>query len=239
MALVAAAVCPHPPLLVPEVSAREPVAARAPALEAARRLVASRPEVVVVVGDDRETTAYTGSDSGSFDGFGVDLRVSLGPRACDGQAVLPLSLTVGAWLLRRTGWTGDRQGYGISRRAGAADAAAAGGAIAGLGERVALLVMGDGSARRGPKAPGSEDDRARGYDAAVGAALAAADPAALLALDPDLALDLLATGRASWQVLAGAALAAGAPAGGWLGDLTYDDAPFGVGYFVASWEPAP
>jgi hypothetical protein len=238
MAHVAAAVCPNPPLLVPEVSAAEPVAARAPALEAVRRLVASHPEVVVVVGDDQETTAYTAADSGSFDGFGVDLRVSLGPRACGGQAVLPLSLTVGAWLLRRTGWTGDRQGYGVSARSAADEAAAAGGEIAALGERVALLVMGDGAARRGPKAPGSQDERCAGFDASVAAALAAADPKALLALDAALAADLLATGRASWQVLAGAALAPGAPARGWLGELTYDDAPFGVGYFVASWEPA-
>ncbi|MCL9798409.1 hypothetical protein MXD58_029670, partial [Frankia sp. AgKG'84/4] len=66
------------------------------------------------------------------------------------------------------------------------------------------------------------------------------DPAGLLALDPTLATDLLAAGRASWQVLAGALLAATRagrqqPAAAWTSDLLYDDAPYGVGYLVAVW----
>ena len=61
-------------------------------------------------------------------------------------------------------------------------------------------------------------------------------PRALLALDVALARDLLVAGRAAWQALAGAALDA-PPAGGWHARLTYDDAPFGVGYFVAAWFP--
>jgi hypothetical protein len=98
---------------------------------------------------------------------------------------------------------------------------------------VALLVMGDGSARRGEKAPGYDDPRARPYDDAVARALATADLAALRGLDPGLAAELLASGRAPWQVLAGAAAGTG-----WRGDLSYYAAPYGVAYFVAGWRPS-
>jgi aromatic ring-opening dioxygenase LigB subunit len=95
---------------------------------------------------------------------------------------------------------------------------------------VALLVMGDGSACRTVKAPGYLDERAEAYDAAVAAALGGADTAALAALDAELSAALKASGRAPWQVLAGAA--EGADVGG---ELLYDEAPYGVGYFVAAW----
>ncbi len=68
---------------------------------------------------------------------------------------------------------------------------------------VGLLVLGDGSNRHGDRAPAARDDRAGPFDDQVGAALAAADPAALLALDAALAAELDAVGRAAWQVLAG------------------------------------
>jgi hypothetical protein len=68
----------------------------------------------------------------------------------------------------------------------------------------------------------------------VRTALAAADPAGLLALDANVATELGAMGRAAWQVLAGAALAVGEP---WTGELLYSDLPFGVAYHVAVWDP--
>jgi aromatic ring-opening dioxygenase LigB subunit len=95
---------------------------------------------------------------------------------------------------------------------------------------VGLLVMGDGSACRSEKAPGYLDERAAAFDASVAAALAAADTAALTTLDEGLAAELRAVGRASWQVLAGAAEGTGL-----TGTLLYEGAPFGVGYFVATW----
>jgi hypothetical protein len=58
----------------------------------------------------------------------------------------------------------------------------------------------------------------------------------LLALDPGLAADLWCDGRASWQAAAGAVLADSTGVRGeWRGRLRYDDAPYGVGYLVASW----
>jgi aromatic ring-opening dioxygenase LigB subunit len=102
--------------------------------------------------------------------------------------------------------------------------------LAARAERVALLVMGDGSACRTVKAPGYLDDRAEAFDAAAAHALGTADPGALIALDALLAYELKAAGRAPWQVLAGAGEGAGL-----RGQLLYEDATYGVGYLVATW----
>jgi len=109
------------------------------------------------------------------------------------------------------------------------------GDLAAASVRVGLLVMGDGSACRGLRAPGYDDPRAEPFDGAVAGALARADAPALLSLDPALATQLRAAGRAPWQVLAGAAQATG---GQWRGAVTYQAAPYGVAYLVAFWEPA-
>ncbi|MCZ9338540.1 hypothetical protein NGM37_12215, partial [Streptomyces sp. TRM76130] len=92
------------------------------------------------------------------------------------------------------------------------------------------LVLGDASACRSVKAPGYLDERAAPFDAAVARALGAADLAAVRALDPELARELKVSGRAPWQVLAGAAEDAALG-----GALLYEDAPYGVGYVVAAW----
>ncbi|MDN5751571.1 MAG: hypothetical protein L0H64_24250, partial [Pseudonocardia sp.] len=99
-------------------------------------------------------------------------------------------------------------------------------------EPVGLLVVGDGAATHPAKAPGHLDERAGPFDDAVSDALRTADPAALAALDPSVAAQLWAAGRAPWQVLAGAAACTE-----WAGDLLYSAAPFGVGYHVALWTP--
>src|SRR5215472_10531936 len=84
--LIAGAVCPHPPLLIPAAlgsAASDPPAELRKVAAAAARAVAglaeARPEVIVVVG------------GGAAD------------------RVLPLSLTVGRWLLERGGIL-DRDG---------------------------------------------------------------------------------------------------------------------------------
>jgi aromatic ring-opening dioxygenase LigB subunit len=94
---------------------------------------------------------------------------------------------------------------------------------------VALLVMGDGSARRSRRAPGHLDERSEAFDAEVERAVRDGDLGALLAIDAQLARDLMATGRAAWQVLAGA-VDGKAPAA----TIRYRDDPFGVAYLVAS-----
>ena len=69
-----------------------------------------------------------------------------------------------------------------------------------------------------------------GFDRHVVRLLAAADVEGLMALDPSLADDLLVAGRAPWQVAAAAVTQPMRAA------VLYDDAPYGVGYFVAGWE---
>ncbi|MGW6408513.1 class III extradiol dioxygenase subunit B-like domain-containing protein [Streptomyces vinaceus] len=233
--LVAAAVCPAPPLLVPDVAAGaapELADARTACSDALAVLAASRPDLLVVVGaaDQDHRGPYPQGSRGGFHGFGVGADVQLGDGE-EGPRLLPPSLAVGAWLLRRARWgAAPVEGLGVGEPLDAARCLEAGRELAAREERVALLVMGDGSACRTLKAPGYLDERAAAFDAAAGRALAAADTAALAALDAGLAQELQAAGRAPWQVLAGAAEGAGLD-----GRLLYEDAPYGVGYFVAAW----
>jgi hypothetical protein len=235
--LVAAAVCPCPPLLVPELAAGaagELDEARAACYDAVAVLAAARPDRLVLVGpaEERGLGAFPPGTRGSLHGFGADVEVALGEgRREAGTRELPPSLTVGAWLLERTGWrAAPVEGLGIGEPLARERCAAIGRELAVGTGRLALLVMGDGSACRTPRAPGAYDERAAAFDAAVARALGEANHAALAALDPALAEDLHAAGRSGWQLLAGAADGAGLG-----GRLLYDDAPYGVGYFVASW----
>ena len=90
--------------------------------------------------------------------------------------------------------------------------------------------MGDGPGRRVRGVPGATDPGADRYDDQLTAALAAADPGALAALDPRRDEELFVAGRAAWQVLAGAA-----SGGAFTADLRYAAAPFEVSYYVATW----
>ncbi|MFC9757852.1 class III extradiol dioxygenase subunit B-like domain-containing protein [Streptomyces sp. NPDC056921] len=236
--LVAAAVCPCPPLLVPEVAA-----GAAPELDTLRDacadalgvLAAARPDLLIVVGPAAPSGRgpHLEGATGTFEGFGVGLGVRLGRDLGPVGAghSLPPSLAVGAWLLARAEWAGAPvEGLGVGEPLAAERCTSTGRDLAARAERVALLVMGDGSACRTLKAPGYLDERAEAFDAAAARALGAADPDALIALDESLAYELKAAGRAPWQVLAGAAQ--GADLGG---RLLYEDAPYGVGYLVAAW----
>ncbi|MFD5556000.1 class III extradiol dioxygenase subunit B-like domain-containing protein [Streptomyces sp. NPDC127068] len=237
--LVAAAVCPCPPLLVPEVAsgaAPELDGLRAACDEALRDVLAARPDLVVAVGpaEGHDQIGYPQGARGTFRSFGVPLDVSLGraePDAAVPGPSLPVSLAVGAWLLDRVGWTGPVRGLAAGsdrdRRANHGDGAR----TAGAADRVALLVLGDGSARRSLKAPGYLDERAERVDADLARALGRTDDGTFLpSLDADLARDLMISGRSPWQVLDGAADGARLS-----GRLLYEAAPYGVGYFVASW----
>ncbi|MEU6826603.1 class III extradiol dioxygenase subunit B-like domain-containing protein [Streptomyces atriruber] len=237
--LVAAAVCPSPPLLVPEVAAGaapELDAARAACSDAIGVLAAARPDRLVVIGPAEQSGRgpHPQGARGSFRGFGVDVDVRLGPAGAETGAVqreLPPSLAVAGWLLARTQWsTAPVEGLGVGEPLEAERCLQVGEEIGALADRVALLVMGDASACRTLKAPGYLDERAAGFDAEVGRALGGADVAALKALDTGLAYELKAAGRAPWQVLAGAADGAALS-----GELLYEDAPYGVGYVVAAW----
>ena len=94
----------------------------------------------------------------------------------------------------------------------AADCLALGRELAASAPRVALLAVGDGTARRSASAPGYLDERAAPFDEAVERAVRDGDLPALAALDPALAADLMAAGRPAWQALRRRLLAARAGA---------------------------
>lgn len=237
--VVAAAVVPSPPALVPEVAAGaagDLDELRTSCEAAVRGLVDARPDTVVVIGSAARSGLRSHEESVDLTDYGLPGRIAGGP----GPARLPLSLGLGTWLLRRAGWSGATRAYGIRPDATPEQAThLAQGVLADCaGIRIAVLCVGDGSARREDSSPRWPDPRAVGYDHGVAAALGAADLVALLALDPVQAAELAVEGRAAWQVLAGLVTQTGAD----LGDsrLLLATAPWGVGYFVACWRgPGP
>jgi hypothetical protein len=225
--IVAAALLPHPPLLLRELGGgTDPVPdLRAAAVEVVRDLVGAADEVVVVGPADASATwdPATPVDVRRFGGNGD--RVGAG---------LPLSLGVGRRLLDDAGWYGQVELRSIAWDADDPESLAAD--VAARPGRTALLVLGDGSARRGEKAPGYLDERAFPFDDALAKALAGADAEALHGLDQQLAADLMVLGRSSFRLLGAVALVQGGPVDA---TLTYRDDPFGVTYLVALWTFTP
>ena len=144
--------------------------------------------------------------------------------------MLPPAPGIGAYLLDQAGYAGERLIWSVSADEPVAGCRKLGADLAGRDARTALLVIGDGSARRGPRAPGHFDERAAAFDADVERAVRAGDTQALLDLDPALARELMATGRPAWQVLAGA-LESARPLSV---AVRYAGDPFGVAYLVAT-----
>lgn len=267
--IVSAAVCPHPPLLVPAVAtgaAHELDDLRTACLAAIDQLTVAHPDRLVIIGSGPHTgTRYAADTPGTFAPYGAPaVRVGSDPptaqadsaesRARAGsvksdaparseplagseslgrsvEQALPLSLLIGTWLVEQSKAANfPRTGVTVAADETPTACAELGEELAAGNDRVALLVMGDGSARRSEHSPVHLHPRAELFDSTVAAALDLADCVTLAALDPDLATDLHAAGRAPWQVLAGAAASADLQ-----GALTYHAAPYGVGYLVALW----
>jgi hypothetical protein len=239
--LIAGAVCPHPPLLIPAAlgaAGSDPPAGLRRVSEATARavarLAAARPDLLVVAGGGAADREYGADAAGGLHAFGVEVTIGTG------EPVLPLSLTVGRWLLERGGIL-DHAGspvdgppvvfQEVDRYAAAGDCLKLGRILADRAPRVALLAMGDSCARPAQEAPGVPDLEAQDYDEEVAEALAAADARWLARLDPALDSELVVAGRAAWQVLAGAARGCRMD-----GRLLCMSAPYGVTYLVASWE---
>jgi hypothetical protein len=228
--LTAAAICPHPPLLIPEVTGgpgnAELSALREACHAAVATLLASCPDILVVVGGADRTMRYPADAAGSLVGYGVWFTVG------NGSPVLPLSLAVGRWLLGSVSaiW------QGVAADAAPDDCLLLGARLAGLAPSVAILAMGDGPGRRARRAPGAIDADADRYDKQVTTALASGNFSALADLDPSLDEELFVAGRAAWQVLAGAALVDADPGDArFAARLGYAGAPFEVSYFVSTW----
>lgn len=215
----AVAWCPHPPLLLPPVgagAAGEFFALRAACIEAVGGLQMAEIDRVMVIG-------AAGREHG-VRGFapGVD---QLPP------GELPLSLTLGDWLLDQAGVAAPRSFVAVGPDGMPASNADQAAAVRSNTEATALLVMGDGTARRSMKGPGYLDPRAEVFDSDIVTALRAGDVAALATLDSELAADLLVAGIGAWK----AAAAILATEGPWQSRVLFADAPLGVMYVVASW----
>ena len=229
--IAAAAICPCPPLLAAELTGQADILPelRAACAAAVARLLAAAPDVVAVVGPGERTGPWPPQGRLGFAAYAPALAGD--PAA---RPALPLALGIGALLLDEAGYTGPRALHGIAASAPPQECLALGGQVAASAPRVALLAVGDGTARRSASAPGYLDERAAPFDAAVERAVRDGDLPALAGLDPQLAADLLAVGRPAWQALAGALPASPAKT-----DILYSDAPFGVAYLVATLLPEP
>jgi hypothetical protein len=231
--LTGAALCPATPLLWPQATGRDPVVAdlRDACAHAVRRLVETGPDLLAVIGPARATGEWDPGARLDPSVFAPGSTPRAGAAKAGGTA-LPPALGLGAFLLDQAGYGGQRrlQAVGTTEPAGAC--AALGRQLRDAGTGTALLVMGDGSARRTLKAPGYLDSRAGAFDAEAERAVRECDFAALSHLDQQLAQELMVTGWPAWQALAGAAQGLVLTA-----DVLYCDAPFGVGYIVASIDP--
>ncbi|WP_140400067.1 hypothetical protein [Aeromicrobium sp. PE09-221] len=183
----------------------------APVRDAARsavsRLIGDATAVTVLDGS-ADGAAYDERAGGDLRDFGLDIR------AGGQRGELGLAHTLGAWLLDDAGWRGPRA-Y-----------------VSSLAEvPSALLVVADGYACVNDLSPLGFDPRGQKAQAEIVEVLASAVPEALCSLDMESALRLGCTGAPSLAVAG--RMAAGR---GWRGAVTYDDAPLGIGYWVATWE---
>ncbi|HEY8728382.1 MAG TPA: hypothetical protein VIL94_02290, partial [Acidothermaceae bacterium] len=208
-----------PPLLLPPVgagAAGEFSVLRAACIDAVRGVQTAEIGRVMVIGAAGRERGLQGFAPG-VDGL---------PRG-----ELPLSLTIGDWLLDQARVDAPRSFVAVRPDGTPASDADQAAAVHSTAEATALLVMGDGTARRSSKGPGYLDPRAKAFDAHVVTALGAGDAAALAAVDDALAADLLVAGVGAWK----AAAAILATEGPWQSRVLFADAPLGVMYVVASW----
>jgi hypothetical protein len=227
--IVRAVLCPSPPLLASGVTGQDDLLPelRGACAAAVAWLLAADPGTVAVIGPAIATVTWPPDSV-------PDLSMHA-PAAYPGPSPLPLALAIGAQLLDAAGYCGPRILQSVAESASPGACLQLGRELAAAAPRVALLVVGDGSARRSAAAPGYLDDRAEPFDATVERAFRGGDLSGLAALDPDLARDLLASGRPAWQALAGALSPAPRP----QTEVLYSAAPFGVAYLVATLTPAP
>jgi hypothetical protein len=264
VAITTAVVVPHPPLLIPELGRDDSPALgdlRSACLRAVT-VALERADALLLVGGGPAWSRAAPGAVASFAPYGAAVEVALPVAAGGGRdwldpdrlaaalprglstprplLELPLSLAVAAWLLAASGQVvPGLAALAVPAALDPTTAAALGRALAALADsagRVSLLAMGDLSARRTPAAPGAFHPAAAEFDQRAAQAIRDAAPSRLLALDPALAARLRVAGLVSLQVLAGA-LAANGPMGGaarYRGEVLYEDAPYGVGYLVAT-----
>src|SRR5260221_1656078 len=181
--IVAAAVCPSPPLLIPELTGAQQVATelRSACHASLAELTAAAPEVVALVGAAERTRTWNGAATFDFARYAPRLGSGAAPRLGSGAAPrlsagagqapdpgpagLPSALGVGNWLLDQAGCQIVRVLQSVAQDEAPARCADIAARLAASRGRVGLLVLAEGSARRGRTAPGNLDGRATGFEA--------------------------------------------------------------------------
>jgi hypothetical protein len=229
--LSAIAIVPSAPLLVPELAgaaAAEMVDLGAAVLEAAALL----PPRWTVVGIGAADTDLGPEATGTFAGFGVDVRVGLSPQAVERggpPGELPLCALVAGWLRAQVlpEATAQARVYAGDHAAGVALARGRRlrGQIDRLPDPIGVLVVADGANTLTPSAPGGYHPGHAEAQLALDEALANGDAAALAGLPEPI------LGRVAFQVLAGLT-----EPGPRSAKELYRGAPYGVGYFAGAWQ---
>lgn len=246
--LVAAALVPETALLVPGAAGAAEVLAveRSAALGTVGDLVSRGPERIVVVAPGPPGSALLERDGpvrASLAGAGLAddaLGWPVRPAAAVGSApvVQDVAASVGLLLLAAVGWGGPVSVLRVPPGGAAALRDLGHDLVDGPG-RVALLLVGSLSARRGPHGPLADDERAGPFDAAMLADLVdlGADAVQRLAAVPvGLAQELAVSAWAPWQVLVGARAAGARGERALGGDLRLVSAPLGATYAVVLWD---
>lgn len=226
--LAAIALIPSAPALVPDLAGAA-AAEVADLTAAARTAAATLPRRWVAIGVGPAERVIGPKTRGTFAGYGVDLPVALSESAPPPIAALPLCALMAGWL-REQADPRVRVEVRVYPADLDAETAVARGRqlraeIDAATDPVGVLVIADGANTLTPSAPGGYDPDSEVVQAGLDRALAAGDAAALRGL-PDVVV-----GRVAYQVLAGLApdpVAAAELASG---------APYGVGYFVGTWDP--
>jgi hypothetical protein len=247
--LLTAAVVPGPPALVPELmgSAAGELDDLRDACDQAiddvlSRLVPVSTSAQLVVVGAGPPGEFDAAGPVSFASFGRDVTVPPLAADHDGQRELPTPIMVARYLASRDVSAHPEHAalWNAARwvTTSGPDAKALGERLGGPDARVGLILMADGAACHGPKAPRAQDARAEPYDEMVCAALASGQPAQLGQVDQGLGDELGATGAALWPVLVAAAGTAGTelpPENPYIAEVLWTGAPYGVGWTVASW----
>ncbi len=212
--IVAAALVPQAPLMLPGLTGRDdPVSEmRSAAADVVDELVQTDPDEIVLLASGSRTGELPVRDRLGLHRWGVGAGTDRRDGAQSAADEVPLPFAVGTTLLDAAGWSGSRRWHQVGWDDAGGAALAAGSDLAATAGRVGLLVLGDGSARRTVKAPGHLDERADGFDAALLDALRG-EPRRLVDVDPATASQLMVTGLPAWQALAGALVGAPSTAG--------------------------
>jgi hypothetical protein len=216
------------------------------ALSAESPPVSASGSVGLVVVGAGEPGEFDASGPVSFASFGRDVTVPALVAGQVGDRELPTPIMVARYLASRDiAAHPEHAGLWAAARwitTSGPDAHALGETLGAPDTRIGLLLMADGAACHGPKAPRAQDDRAKPYDDEVCAALASGQPGRLGQIDTSLGNELGATGAAVWPVLVAAAGATepateheGATDPGQIAEVLWTGAPYGVGWTVASW----